>query len=188
VIGPAIDVDTGPVRLTAESFRIVTAWHEYTMAGITTKGTPLDYFACDYEADDCISAHSAGTLELIWCEAGEQQRLFIYLDSDETTWWATEVRTYDGRPDRNEDWLSWHGRFFETPLGQPWQGDLHLTDGKGAHHLSDGLTPTGELHIEGMTLEAFTGASDPSMSPAQLRSDAYARKMEKNAARRHTCE
>jgi hypothetical protein len=159
--GPAIEWDSGSVRLTADSLRIVTAWHTYTMRGIT-KVAPPDSFKCAETTEDCVYINSDGsrsdsyrTLELEWREVGHEQRLYIYLAADDTKWWATEIRVRDGRPLGDEDWLAWKGHFFETPLGQTWRGDLDLTDGKGWPHLSDGLVPTGDLHIHGMTLKAF---------------------------------
>jgi hypothetical protein len=168
--GPAIDWDSGAVHLTADGLRIVTADHVFTAAGIT-RVAPPDSFACAETVGDCVSIVSDGsksqtyrTLEMIWREVGREMRLFIYLAADERTWWVTEIRTYDGRPLGSQDWLTWGGfsglpfpggKLLETPLGTAWSGDLDLVDGVGWHHISDGLIPTGELHIEGMTLRAF---------------------------------
>ena len=77
------------------------------------------------------------TLELTWTEAGVEQRIFIYFRSDGTQWWADEIRTY-GAPGE-ERWITTQGRWFTSPLGTPWTGDLDLPD----------------LHITGMSLEAF---------------------------------
>jgi hypothetical protein len=170
--GSAIDWDSGAVHLTADGLRIVTTNHTFTAAGIT-RVAPPDSFACAETVGDCISIVSDGTtsrtyrtLELSWREAGREMRLTFYLAADDRTWWVSEIRTRDGRPLGHEDWLTWGGlppyglpipggKLLETPLGSAWTGDLDLVDGVGTHHLSDGLTPTGELHIEGMTLRAF---------------------------------
>ena len=79
------------------------------------------------------------TLELTWHERGIEQRINIYFASDGTDWWANEIRTYDGQP--NGEWIEPMavGEFFKSPLGVAYVGDLDLPN----------------LHIKGMTLEAF---------------------------------
>jgi hypothetical protein len=157
----AIDWDSGSVRLTADSVRIVTNTHTYAAADIT-RVAPPDSYRCAEAVGDCISVTSDGshsdtyrTLELEWREAGVDMRLHFYLAANDRTWWVTQIRTRDGRPAGHEDWLAWTGRFMETPLGKAWHGDLDLVDGVGQYHADDGLTPTGELHLRGMALSAF---------------------------------
>ena len=90
------------------------------------------------EGDPGVTNEST-TLELTWHERGIEQRINIYFASDGTDWWANEIRTYDGQP--NGEWIdpSATGEFFKSPLGVAYVGDLDLPN----------------LHIKGMTLEAF---------------------------------
>ena len=151
--GPPIDWDSGEVLLIADSLRIVTASHTFTGAGISRRA-PANSFAC-VTTGDCIDIHSgrsskSATLELQWMEAGVEMKVNLYFALGAAKWWVTEIRTYDGR--KSGDWLEWQGHWFETPVGGTWSGDLDLTNGKGNYHRSDGLTPTGDLHISGMRL------------------------------------
>ncbi len=77
------------------------------------------------------------TLELTWVQGGGEQRLFIYFASDGASWWANEISTYDAAG----EWVDSPAdqRWFASPLGTPWTGDLDL--------------PT--LRITNMTVEAF---------------------------------
>jgi hypothetical protein len=146
---PAIDWNSGLVHLTAANLRIVTAGRIFTANG-TSPSIHSDPGDPRYR-----------TLEVIWPEGGVEMRLFIYLAANDTHWWATEIRTYDGLA--QGDWLAWYGRFFETPLGGAWSGDLDLTNGVGRNN---GRGPvTGDLHIGGMQLTAFGGDSRPAGSP-----------------------
>lgn len=86
------------------------------------------------------------TLELTWHDGGIEQRIYMYFRSDGVDWWAGEIRTYDGQPEA--DWVDpiATGEYFRSPLGTPFVGDLDLPN----------------LHISGMTLEAFRS---PTNSP-----------------------
>lgn len=77
-------------------------------------------------------------LDLSWND-GVEQRILIYFESDGITWWASEIRTY-GSPERN-DWIepATTGRFFESPLGTAYTGDVDLPN----------------LRIAGLRLQAF---------------------------------
>ena len=86
------------------------------------------------------------TLEVTWHEHGVEQRLSLYLHNDAHTWWADEIRIYDGKAQGK--WLSARGRFFEAPLGQSWKGsvDIDMTD---PEHV--GGTPAA-VHLRGATI------------------------------------
>ena len=145
----AIDWDSGLVHLTADGLHVVTAGRTFTAEGITPTEIHSDPGGSTYR-----------TLEIVWPEAGVEMRMNIYFAADDTHWWATEIRTYDGQP--RGDWLIWHGHFFETPLGGTWSGDLDLTDGVGRNN---GEGPvTGDLHISGMQLTAFGDGTRSSVS------------------------
>ncbi len=101
------------------------------------------------------------TLEVIWREHDTEMRLNFYLAADETTWWVSEIRTYDGRPmgeipgtAGSADWITYRGTFFRTPLGEPFVGDVDLSSSEG--HVA------GRLRIEDLSL-SFTPLSLSSM-------------------------
>ncbi len=77
------------------------------------------------------------TLELTWVQGGGEQRLYIYFANDGTSWWANKISTSDAAG----EWVNSPAdqRWFASPLGTPWTGDLDL--------------PT--LRITNMTVEAF---------------------------------
>jgi hypothetical protein len=98
------------------------------------------------------------TLELTWQEHGVEMRWYIYFASDGKDWWATEMRTYNGR--RNGDWVefpAWPDQrkppptfnYFRRPLGTAFTGDIEL----------NGLDPqtriTSHLSVTGLRLQAF---------------------------------
>lgn len=96
------------------------------------------------------------TLEVTWREQGTEMRLNFYLAADETTWWVSEIRTYDGRPTGSADWITYRGVFFRTPLDQLFLGDVDLSSSEGhvagrlsIDHLSLGFTPLSLSSMEG---------------------------------------
>jgi hypothetical protein len=66
------------------------------------------------------------TLEVVWLEAGLDQRLTLYFKADAVSWWIDEVRVYDNLGP-NPEWASFpRGPLFRTPLGQAFSGDIDL--------------------------------------------------------------
>jgi hypothetical protein len=130
--GPPVAWKTGTVSLTADAFWIVADGQCYSSRGA----------AVEVHSDPGHSRYT--TLELIWTEAGREMRWFIYLRADASGWWSEEMRTYDGHlPD--SDWLYYYGKFFASPIGQAFQGDLVL-----ANDVQDKIR--GQLHLLGLTL------------------------------------
>jgi hypothetical protein len=141
---PAIVWDSGAVRLEADSIRIE--------ARGTFTGTPdiVDGAPAIRVSSDRGDAHYR-TLEVEWREQGLPMRLSIYLAADDTHWWVTEMRTYDGSP--RGEWIDYPGPLFRTPLGDSYVGDFS-EPGQG------GSVP-GSLHIDGMRLTAFAPGTGP---------------------------
>lgn len=114
--------ETPRVLLTAESVEVIDNGRVFTPAGkIDVHGDPG---SSDY-----------ATLEITWHENGGEQRVYIYFASNGTSWWAFEIRAYNG------DWIEpmAKGDFFKSPLGVAHKGDLILPN----------------LRIRGMSVEAF---------------------------------
>jgi hypothetical protein len=64
------------------------------------------------------------TLEVTWRERGVEMRMNIYFAADDTHWWATEVRVYDGSADG--DWIGWGGGMSATfDDERAWPSDDH---------------------------------------------------------------
>ena len=78
---------------------------------------------------------SSWTFESIWMENGREMRLYIYFQADSDHWWANEIDTYNGQ--LQGDWVTYAGRFFESPLGKAFSGNLDLTSGNNAIHLTN---------------------------------------------------
>lgn len=129
---PALDWDSGVVSLTAQSVALQVDGQPFLAApeGLTVRSDAGD---SRYQ-----------TLEVTWRERGREMRLNIYFAADESHWWASELRTYDGadRP----DWLSYAGPLFRTPLGQPFTGDVDLASVDGR----------GRFTLTGLRIDAFT--------------------------------
>lgn len=96
------------------------------------------------------------TLEASWQEHGVEMRLNLYFDGDESSWWVSEIRIYDGKAPG--DWVGVGrdpsgrtGTWFKAPLGAAWAGDLDLS------------VPGGALHIRGLVLRSipFDGVNEP---------------------------
>lgn len=89
------------------------------------------------------------TLEISWTEQGSDMRLNMYFAADETHWWVSEIRTYDGMP--IPDWVTYRGPFFRTERGSAYEGTVDLA--------GSGRAGGGRLHIDDMRLAAFLPGS-----------------------------
>lgn len=105
------------------------------------------------------------TLEVIWHETPgnlaiqTEMRLFIYFRTDGKTWWADEIRTYNGRIPG--DWVYYYGRFFERPVGQHFTGTIDLTSSQNTYN-----SYTGRIHFGNLQLLPFLrNLPVPSVSP-----------------------
>jgi hypothetical protein len=120
----AFTFDTPTVRLTAQQVEVLVGDQTFVPpAGTTAYSDPGN------------PEHT--TLELSWSDTRQDQRLFITFESDGASWWANTIRTYDA----NGEWLETAPgqRWFESPLGSAWTGDLNLPN----------------VRIADLTIEAF---------------------------------
>jgi hypothetical protein len=97
------------------------------------------------------------TLEAIWSEHDREQRMFIDFEADETDWWVSKIRVYDGLQDEPE-WIEFQGPLWKTPRGETFEGDVYLRGGKGGR--------TGTIDIRDMRLTAFAPGTGPAPRPA----------------------
>lgn len=122
---------TKVVTLAADSFTIDTngqTLHAETPAKVHSDPGSLTYW----------------TLEVTWLEAGLEQRLNLYFQADETSWWVDEVRVYDSVGPQPE-WAGFpRGPHLRTPIGQPFTGDIDL--------LGMGRAGPARLRIDGAVL------------------------------------
>jgi hypothetical protein len=145
--GPAIDWDTGCVRVTADWLRISPAGTGDDASQVfTTEGA-----AVSLNSDP--GGQTYRTMEAAWFEGAVEMRMNLYFDADEDSWWVRELRTYDGQP--VPDWITFPGPLFETPLGATYTGDVLLDS-----HI--GNVP-GTVEIRGLTLAVpgFGPGSEP---------------------------
>jgi hypothetical protein len=132
---PAINWHTPTVSLQADQVQVV--------AGAQTFAPPADATKIDVHSDPGNPPPSGyTTLELTWEQHGVEMRINLYFTSFAHRWWANEIRIYNGKA-AGADWITFDGRWFDSPLGQPYTGDLHLA--------KDG----GSLDIQGLVLQAF---------------------------------
>jgi hypothetical protein len=144
--GPAIDWDSGSVRLQADAIRI-TGLGVFTGDPDLVDGSPAIAIGSD------PGAPTYRTLEVAWQERGVPMRLFLYLAADDTHWWVTEIRTYDGSP--AGAWITYPGPLFRAPLGGTYTGDFQATGQQGA--------VPGSLRIDGLRLTAFAAGTGPAV-------------------------
>ncbi len=135
--GNAIHWQTEVVDLQAADFWIQASGQRFTAVGTTV----------DVHSDPGNATYR--TLEATWHEHGVEMRLNFYFGGDASSWWVSEIRIYDGRP--QGEWLGWKGIWFKAPIGAGWAGDLDLATAGGA------------LHIGGLQLRstAFDGVNEP---------------------------
>jgi hypothetical protein len=91
------------------------------------------------------------TLEMSWHDAGVEMRLYIYLAANDSNWWVSSVRTYDGTAPG--DWIYYLTPQVRAPLGASFDADVDV--------LGVGLHGVGRLRIQGMRLSAFAAGSVP---------------------------
>jgi hypothetical protein len=121
--GANIDWTAASESLTASGLTLI-------VDGVTFHGT-MDQFE--------LKAGSSGdNMDVTWAEAGYMPRLHFDFATDGGTWWigyadgiGYGVRAY--RLD-NSDWIEEHGRFYTTPAGQPYEGNLDFVIDQSGHH------------------------------------------------------
>jgi hypothetical protein len=105
---------SGLITLSADDFYIIAGGHKY-VADVKTVAIHSDPGTSQYT-----------TLELTWIENAVEMRLYLYFDSDGTSWWSDEARTYNGMA-VSPDWIYYHGSYFTSPAGSMFTGNLDLT-------------------------------------------------------------
>lgn len=166
---PGVDWTTERVALTADDFRLDVNDLEFGVDVQPTRMTS-DPGGSDY-----------WTLEVEWPEHDVEQRLNMYFGSDGTDWWVDEIRTYDGY-DPGE-WVYAYGPFFQTPLGQAFEGDIQVDLlGTGRPDDRENLVPA-VLSFTGMRLAVSPGA-EPILEPAETTSAASPTAAEKRRAKK----
>lgn len=84
-----------------------------------------------------------GTLEVEWTENANTMRLYFYFARAGGRWNVSQVQHWDGSESRN--WIYYPGPLFDTPVGQPFTGDVNLEHPSGNN----------SVHLGGLTLTAF---------------------------------
>ncbi len=135
---------------------------------IDTGGTTLNAETAAMKVSSDPGSLTSWTLEVIWFEAGLEQRLNLYFKADNASWWVDEVSVYDGVAP-NPDWATFPpGPHFRERLGQAFTGDIDLA----------GLGRAGpvRLRIDGAILAVAPHPSfvQPPGGAAPLASDPFA--------------
>lgn len=135
VAGPLV-FETAQVRLAVESLSIEANGRTFTADRTSLVSGWRD------------PSNRLSPMEISWSEHGTEMRLLMQFVSDGTSWWADEIRSFDGKEPGS--WLVEQGVFFKSPLGQQFVGDASL------EHV--GLT--------GLRLQAFT-TPEPCIRPTK---------------------
>ena len=96
------------------------------------------------------------TLEMSWSEQGIEMRLNIYLAADDSNWWVSEIRTYDGLTPGN--WIYYQAPSVKAARGDSYEGNLDLNGTSDAS--------SGRLTINGLRLTAFAALKPQTCTPA----------------------
>ena len=123
---------TSRVAFTANTFTIDVGGQRFSPTGVKV----------DVNTDPGDATYA--TLELSWQQHQVPMNVNIYLAADATSWWVTEMRTYNGKSGTDADWLTFMGEQFRTPAGGTYAGDVDLTATEGG--------VTSHVQIGGMTL------------------------------------
>jgi hypothetical protein len=123
---------SGEVTLSADDFYIMANGTKYL-----GEGTNIDV-----HSDPGTSQYT--TLELTWMENAVEMRLYIYFNSDGTSWWSNEMRTYNGMAGSAEDWIYYYDTYFKTAVGSSFTGDLDVTSS---------MPLPGSIHFENLQLK-----------------------------------
>lgn len=138
---PAVRFETPQVSLTAEHYWIEIGGTRYDPTGLRV----------DVHSDPGDRTYT--TLELVWTVDGVEMGGNYYFRSDGNHWWAFEVRTKNGKPAAESDWVTFTGDHFRSPVGTPWTGTFDETA------TENGVTS--HLHVDGMTLTTRFGTNAP---------------------------
>lgn len=129
---------TSRVAFTANTFTIDVGGQQFSPTGVNV------------EVDSDPGNATYATLELSWEQYGVPMNVNVYFAADESDWWVTEMRTYNGKTGTDADWVTFIGEQFRTPNGGTYTGDVDLTA------TENGVTS--RLQIGGMTLTLLPAA------------------------------
>ena len=88
------------------------------------------------------------SLELTWFENEVEMRINIYFRADGSSWWADEIRIFDGKEET--DWIFFTGEFFKSSLGEKYTGELQIDSDTGSINQY-----SGSVHLSGLEVGAF---------------------------------
>ena len=134
ISGAPFVFETPTVRMTADSIEVIAGDQVFVPTDVVVQGDPGN--------------SRFTTLELGWGDASAVwQKIHLYFVSDGSSWWVSEIRTTDA----TGEWVFSppDQRWFTSPLGTAWTGDLDLPN----------------LRITNLTIEAFlppAACDDPS--------------------------
>jgi hypothetical protein len=112
----------------------------------------------DVHGDPAGADGDRTTIEVTWYEHDREMRVFVYLESDGDSWWADEIRAYDGADD--PDWVTFEDRYFTTPVGAAFEVDefelVGIAEDTGAEVL---------VHFDGLRIETALSGDDDTSTP-----------------------
>jgi hypothetical protein len=111
---------------------------------LTANGTVLHPGASPVKVGGDPGDLKSATLEVGWAEGGVEQRIYLYLAADATSWWMSEVRAYDNVAPKPE-WATLGGLVGRRPLGTAYVGDLDLEGPSEMHPTRARLRVTGAV-------------------------------------------
>jgi hypothetical protein len=147
---PVIDVGTSSVRLQADALRIEGSGQVFR--GVPDPGTSLKA--------EVGAGVGRRFLDIRWREHGHPMLLTAQLAGDGSSWWVTQISTYDGTGRRRLVYYHELDGMTRTPVGEALEGNLRLD----ADEARNGARLPVRLSIDGLRLMAF----EPGTGPAPL--------------------
>jgi hypothetical protein len=135
---PAFAWRTQMASLTAASMKVEVGGHEFV--------APNDAIVI---SDPGTATYR--TLEFMWHDGDIEMRVNLYLAANATSWWISQVRTYDGSA--KGDWVYYLPPLFQAPLGEPFQGTADL--------VGIGTGGIGRLRLQDASITAFEAGTVP---------------------------
>ncbi len=111
-LGAPLHAHTNRADLSVDDYLVTAAGRRFTGNGVAPwVGSDADF-------------PTFWTLGLGWREGDVGERLSFSFTSDGRDWWANEIRVRASGTDE----VTFTGTYFRSPLGEPFTGDLDLTD------------------------------------------------------------
>lgn len=150
-----ISMVTPTVSLQADSISIKSGSKTYSLQNVTS---------FQLISDPGNPAYT--TLEAVWTEPAGDMSMNMYFRADGQKWWMYDLRTSNGEPHAQSDWIFYtedqNTTHFNLPLGTAFTGDFRLESPTNNNEVA------GTIEFKNMRLIAFPNATPGTAQPSSL--------------------